>query len=240
MSAPYRDELAPLRSQLDALRAEGAALDARLGQADELKKRRAEVAAEASELEKRLRNLHTQTTLDGLRIASPCNASWDDMVGDERVRFCGSCTKNVYNIAGMTRDEANVLFRENEGGRVCLRIFKRADGTVITADCPEGVKKKRVRRLAMVAGGLAASAVAAVAGLSHSRTMGDIAIAGGVRMPGVQEPEPVAGGIEVPVMEMKGDVAAPPIMGTAEPVVKPVPPPSVPAPAHPIESPRAR
>lgn len=235
MSAPYRDELSPLRSQLDALRAEAQALDARLGQADELKKRRAEVAAEASELEKRLRNLHTQTTLDGIRIASPCNASWDDMVGDERVRFCSSCTKNVYNIAGITRDEANVLFRENEGGRVCLRIFKRADGTVITADCPEGVKKKRIRRLAMVAGGLAAGAVAAVAGLSQSRTMGDIAIAGGVQMPVAPQPEPVSGGAEAPVMEMKGDVAAPSTIGTAEPVVTPVPAP-VPPTTHPIHS----
>ncbi|NUO48479.1 MAG: hypothetical protein HOV80_06450 [Polyangiaceae bacterium] len=232
MSALYRDELAPLRSQLDALRAEAEALDARLGQADELKKRRAEVAAEASELEKRMRNLHTQSTLDGLRIASPCNASWDEMVGDERVRFCGSCTKNVYNVAGMTRDEANVLFRENEGGRVCLRIFKRADGTVITADCPEGVKKKRIRRLAMVAGGLAASAAAAVAGFSHSRTMGDIAIAGGVQMPAPQ-PEVAAGGVEV-TPHMMGE-APMPTMGTAEPVVKPVPPP-VPPTARPIHS----
>jgi hypothetical protein len=239
MSAPYRDELSPLRSQLDALRAEAAALDARLGQADELKKRRAEVAAEASELEKRLRNLQTQTTLDGIRIASPCSANWDDMVGDERVRFCGSCTKNVYNIAGMTRDEANVLFRENEGGRVCLRIFKRADGTVITADCPEGVKKKRIRRLAMVAGGLAASAAAAVAGLGSSRTMGDIAIAGGVHMGVPTQPEPVAGGIDVH-MEMKGDVATPPTLGTAEPVVRPVPPPSAPPPTRPIHSAGAR
>ena len=26
--------------------------------------------------------------LDRVRIASPCSASWSDMAGDDRVRFC--------------------------------------------------------------------------------------------------------------------------------------------------------
>jgi len=41
-----------------------------------------------------------------LKISSPCRASWDDMDGDDRVRFCAECELNVYNIASMTEAEA--------------------------------------------------------------------------------------------------------------------------------------
>lgn len=93
--------------------------------------------------------------LDNLRVASPCPASWDDMVGDARVRFCGSCEKNVYNVAALTRSEVAAILLENEGD-ACMRLYRRADGTVITADCPVGQKRKRRRR--MLAGALVATA----------------------------------------------------------------------------------
>ncbi len=223
MPDPYRDELAPLRTQLSALRAEAAEIDSRLGRADEMKKRRAEVATELDELESRLRNLETQSTLDGLRIASPCKASWDDMVGDDRVRFCGLCAKNVFNVSGMTRDEAYTLLRASQNESVCMRLYKRADGTVITADCPEGAKKKRVRRLALVAGGLAAAAAGgAFLTLSGARTMGEIEVAGGIRV-GEQAPEPEP-------VPLQGQ----PLMGDVAPVGSVfVPPPDAPPPIAP-------
>lgn len=37
----------------------------------------------------------------------------------------------------MTREEAHQLIAQREG-RVCVRLYRRADGTVITADCPIG------------------------------------------------------------------------------------------------------
>src|SRR3954470_21286957 len=83
--------------------------------------------------------------LDNLRIATPCNADWDDMVGDARVRFCGKCEKNVYDLSAMTRADAESLVREKEG-RLCVRFYQRADGTVLPADCPAGVRKQRLRR----------------------------------------------------------------------------------------------
>jgi hypothetical protein len=90
------------------------------------------------------------TILDNIRIASPCPADWAEMVGDDRTRFCGSCSKHVYNIASMTAEQATNLILENEGG-LCLRIYKRADGTVLTADCPVGLRKitagRRLRRV---------------------------------------------------------------------------------------------
>jgi hypothetical protein len=88
-------------------------------------------------------------SLESLHIAAPCKADWDDMIGDARVRFCGQCQKNVYNLSNMTRREAERLVANKEGS-MCVRFYKRADGTVITANCPIGLRnlKRRVSRIA--------------------------------------------------------------------------------------------
>ena len=93
--------------------------------------------------------------LDQLTLARPCPAKWDEMSGDERVRHCAQCKLNVYNISEMTRAEALEFLNKREG-RTCLRFFKRADGTLITQDCPVGLAKVR-RRMAVLSGALAAS-----------------------------------------------------------------------------------
>ena len=84
-----------------------------------------------------------------LRVASPCPMSWEKMSGDERTRFCDLCKLNVYNISEMTEREVQRLVR-NSGERICGRLYKRADGTVLTRDCPVGFRayRKRVSRFA--------------------------------------------------------------------------------------------
>ncbi|HEY0062420.1 MAG TPA: hypothetical protein VGC21_09885, partial [Telluria sp.] len=47
--------------------------------------------------------------LHRISIASPCTASWDLMQGDERVRHCGDCNKNVFNLSAMPEAEAATL-----------------------------------------------------------------------------------------------------------------------------------
>lgn len=76
--------------------------------------------------------------LESIQIAKPCRADWAAMTGDERARFCGSCHKNVYDLSSMTRAEAEALILEKEG-RLCVRLYRREDGTVITSDCPVGI-----------------------------------------------------------------------------------------------------
>jgi len=87
-----------------------------------------------------------------LRIAAPCPTSWEGMAGDERVRHCTLCDLNVYNFAEMTRDEVRELLVRTEG-RVCARLYRRADGTVLTRDCPTGLRALR-RRATRVAAAL--------------------------------------------------------------------------------------
>jgi len=110
--------------------------------------------------------------LDDVSIAAPCRASWEQMVGDEHVRFCGQCEKNVYNLSSLPREEAEALLVAKEG-KMCVRLYKRADGTVLTNDCAVGVKKRRRRRAAFatVAGSLMAAAAAV--GLESKATMGE-------------------------------------------------------------------
>jgi len=96
---------------------------------------------------------------DDLRIASPCNASWDDMVGDDRVRHCKGCDKDVYNLSGMTRVDAEALLVAR-GVDVCIRFYQRADGTLMLRDCE--IKRGRTSRIA-AAVGIAALALGATA-----------------------------------------------------------------------------
>lgn len=90
--------------------------------------------------------------LGDLRIAVPCEASWEGMAGDERMRHCTLCRLHVYNFAEMTREEVRELLVRTEG-RVCARLYRRADGTVLTRDCPTGLRALR-RRAARVAAAL--------------------------------------------------------------------------------------
>jgi hypothetical protein len=96
-----------------------------------------------------------------IRIASPCSESWNAMQGDARQRHCGKCRKNVFNIAELTEPEVRALLMKAEG-RVCARIFRRADGTVLMKDCPTGLAKLRRRALAALT--MAAAMLVAMVG----------------------------------------------------------------------------
>jgi hypothetical protein len=99
-----------------------------------------------------------RSSLDDISIASPCPASWAGMTGDERVRFCPQCQLHVYNLSGMGRQEAEEVVARTEG-RLCVRFFRRGDGTVLTQDCPRGLRAAPLvarRGLAVAALGLAA------------------------------------------------------------------------------------
>lgn len=83
--------------------------------------------------------------LEQIKVASPCHADWDEMTGTGQVRFCQGCRKNVYNLSEMIRAEAEALVEEKEG-RLCVRFYTRADGTMLTQDCPVGLRAVRYRR----------------------------------------------------------------------------------------------
>lgn len=107
------------------------------------------------------------SVLQRIEIATPCDASWDDMAGDERKRFCQQCELHVYNFAAMTEQEAVQLIEETQG-RLCGRIYRRKDGTVLTQNCPVGLRAVR-RKLAGLVGRIAAAVVFAGSAMGFYR-----------------------------------------------------------------------
>ena len=61
-------------------------------------------------------------------IASPCDERWEAMTGDDRVRHCARCSKNVVDLSAHSIDEARA-FRAS-ATPPCLRLTQRADGAV--------------------------------------------------------------------------------------------------------------
>lgn len=120
-------------------------------------------------------------TVDELRIASPCSVPWSGMAGSDTVRHCSDCQKNVYNLSLLTRAEANDLIREKEG-QLCVSLYRRFDGTVLTADCPTGLRAIRRQYLKSRAKFIAAALAiwATISGTSScslmTETMGEPAI----------------------------------------------------------------
>ena len=103
--------------------------------------------------------------LDEIKVASPCPALWSEMKGDAQKRFCEDCKLNVYNLSVMTRAEIDMLL-QNSGERTCIRFYRRADGTLLTRDCPVGLAA--VRRKLVAGWTWAAAQMLAVAGLALS------------------------------------------------------------------------
>lgn len=116
--------------------------------------------AAATELD--ARTLPLPQLLSRIEIASPCDANWDEMTGDDRRRHCAQCDLHVHNLEAMTDREVRDLLLNAEG-RICGRIRRRTDGTILTRDCPVGLA--RLRRAA-VRGGLRMAAMVAFVVLS--------------------------------------------------------------------------
>lgn len=96
------------------------------------------------------------------------------MSGDEKIRHCNSCDKSVFNLAQMTRREieAVLLAQMNTGRTACIRMYKRPDGTVVTADCLSVKQKLRLSiNKSSVKIAAATAAILALAGITalHSQ-----------------------------------------------------------------------
>jgi hypothetical protein len=74
------------------------------------------------------------------------------MKGTDWMRHCTECNLNVYNFSEMTWKEVERLVASRQG-RLCARFYRRADGTVLTQDCPKGLRAV-VRRVSRWAGAM--------------------------------------------------------------------------------------
>jgi hypothetical protein len=101
------------------------------------------------------KDLSYPINLQNITVASPCPADWNKMAGDDRVRHCAECNLNVYNFSAMTEPEIQRLIA-GKRERLCARFYRRADGTILTQDCPRGLSAV-VRRISRAAAAVMAA-----------------------------------------------------------------------------------
>ena len=126
---------------------------------------------------------HSRLPLDVIQVAEPCHESWDQMAGDDRVRFCRGCNKHVHNLSAMSRTEAERLVCESVGD-LCVRFARTQAGQVRTLEYQPAIGRRRGWRFWTAASTCVAGLVAGVNGYVLARgrpapppvTMGAIAV----------------------------------------------------------------
>lgn len=193
----YRDDHDALRSYHGHLVDELARLEAKASELAGVAADRDRIAAELVRVRADLdqqRARRSPIRLDNLRVASPCKESWAKMTGDERVRACARCEKQVFNLSQMTRAEAEDLLA-TRGITACVRFYRRADGTVMTEDCPVGARGVR-RNVAIAAGVIAVTAGSAgLAAMMTHETPSRMPLQGAVS---IHDVEPEMGKMAMP------------------------------------------
>ncbi len=117
------------------------------------------------------------------------------MVGDDAVRFCCVCSRNVYDLTAMAPDDAELFLARHvsaDDALPCGRIYRRNDGRVLTSECPAGASRRHLRRFAKT---LAAGVVGAalVGGLADRAMRPEL-------RPDIDEPETVE---RAPIVRMQ-------------------------------------
>lgn len=103
--------------------------------------------------------------IDSLAIDLPCPIPWSHMKGDDKIRRCDVCDLNVHNLSAMTEVEIGEFLEANAGVRICVNMFERPDGTIVTDHCPAGLRelRNRAKKLYRAVAGFVAFAVASAA-----------------------------------------------------------------------------
>jgi ankyrin repeat protein len=65
--------------------------------------------------------MSTKDAIAQFNLTSPCNADWDSMFGNDRIRFCEHCQQSVNNLAEMNKKQLRRLLLRS-GGRLCVRF----------------------------------------------------------------------------------------------------------------------
>jgi hypothetical protein len=161
----------------------------------------------------------TKRMLNDLQIASPCLVPWKSMdeTASKAVRFCGQCSKNVYDISKLTTAEAALLLQQGaaSGTLHCMQLYRRFDGTIITDDCPVGLRRIRDiwRRVKSVAAGAVAFFLVGLPVVAQNRdwpaTKGKVAVPAPAAPPTLRGEPTMTGGKPMMVPSHTGGMVAP-------------------------------
>ena len=76
-------------------------------------------------------------------IQAPCQVGWDEMAGDDMIRFCGQCKKNVHNLSTLPDDRLAEVLAERKIKETCVIMSKDKNGRVRFDNCPVALRKVR-------------------------------------------------------------------------------------------------
>jgi hypothetical protein len=151
----------PYRDRREGLIARRRTLERELAEADRAASRRERIARHLAVIDEELAD-HRSPLVDAITIDTPCRARWEDMQGDDVVRRCHRCQRDVHDLSRMTREEIEALFAR-AAETPCVRLRRRRDGRVVTADCPIERPGAGLRALQVVAAGALFGGSAALA-----------------------------------------------------------------------------
>lgn len=80
----------------------------------------------------------TDNILDSICIAMPCSVDWSQMKGNDEIRLCSGCNKNVYNISAISKMEAESIL--SAPTLPCIQLFRQDDGVIVTDERPRLVR----------------------------------------------------------------------------------------------------
>ena len=134
------------------------------------------------------------------------------------MRFCKHCSLHVYNLSAMTREQAEDLLGSSSG-RLCVRFYRRADGTVTTRDCEGWWRLTRKRMNRWASAGVAV--LLAAAGMSRWSDASATANHDPTLVTPVRPTQPAAVMGNVMIMGKVGPPATQPavIMGSVAPIL---------------------
>lgn len=100
--------------------------------------------------------MNPKDLLDQVQVKTPCEADWNLMRGNDRVRFCDHCSLTVHDLTQMTRKRARRLVARSKG-RLCIRYLRRPDGSMVTRAVPQKLFQISRRASRIAAGAFSAT-----------------------------------------------------------------------------------
>jgi hypothetical protein len=74
--------------------------------------------------------------LTSVPLERPCEVPWDEMVGDDRVRHCAQCARDVLDLSAMSALEAEIRLLNAGTHQPCIRYAIDRTGAVLHTEPP--------------------------------------------------------------------------------------------------------
>lgn len=74
--------------------------------------------------------------LTRIPLAKPCDSPWESMVGNDKVRRCAACERDVYSLSDMSELEAELRLLNAADAAPCIRYARASDGQVVHRASP--------------------------------------------------------------------------------------------------------